>query len=45
MCFIPKSFTAHFKIELSDSVPPELKIISEGSQFKIFAIDFRDVSM
>ena len=45
MCFTPKSLTAHFKIELSDSVPPELKIISPGSQFKIFAIDLLDVSI
>ena len=45
ICFTPRSFTAHFKIELSDSVPPELKIISPGSQFRIFAIDFLDVSI
>ena len=45
MCFTPRSLTAHFKIELSDSVPPELNIISPGSQFRILATDFLEVSI
>jgi hypothetical protein len=45
ICLTPKSLTAHFKIELSDSVPPELNIISPGSQFKIFAMVFLEVSI
>ena len=44
-CLTPRSLTAHLSIELSDSVPPELKMISPGSQFKILAIDFLDVSI
>ena len=40
-----RSFTAQRNTILSDSVPPEVKMISCGSQFKFFAMLFRAVSI
>jgi hypothetical protein len=45
MVLTPKSFTAQRNIILSDSVPPEVKIISCGSQLRYFATLFRAVSV